>query len=210
MSEVTFGDPPTEGRGGDPVAGLKMCTECGRDVKRLIRKKCGACYERQRRGSPARWAPLDPEIAALLLLVPRTSQTFAQRVFHYVDASGDCWEWTGTLNDDGYGVIGRGVRGSGNIQAHCAVWELLVGEIPADLNYDHLCRNHSCVNPDHGEIVPPGVNTLRGYGRSRYWSEAETCDYGHPLDGIRNRNGCIHRYCKTCNRLRMRVAARAA
>ena len=153
MSEATFGTPSPEDDDGILVVGLKVCTECGRDAKRLIRKKCGACYERQRCARPPRWAPLDPEIAVLLLLVPRTSPTFAQRVFHYVDASGDCWEWTGTLDDDGYGVIGRGPRGTGTIAAYRAVWELLVGPIPDGMSYDHLCKNHACVNPGHAEIV---------------------------------------------------------
>ena len=204
MSEATFGEPSPEDPNGIPAAGLKVCTECGRDTKRLVREKCGACYERARHGRGSRkWPPLDPEIEACLLPVPGTSRTFARRVFSYVDASGDCWEWTGTLNADGYGVIGKGKRGAGNMQAHCAVWELLVGSIPDDLDYDHLCKNHSCVNPDHGEIVTSAENTARTW-RAKMFKVRVVCDFGHPLDGRRGGKRSGQRHCKTCNRKRMR------
>lgn len=134
--------------------------------------------------------------------IPRASGTFAERVFTNVDASGDCWEWTGTLDDAGYGILGRGRRGSGNIPAHCAVYQLLVGPIPDGMHYDHLCRNHACVNPDHGEIVTPEENKRRGYGIARLHAQRTHCGKGHPLDGMTGGRGSArkHRYCKTCKR----------
>lgn len=182
---------------------IKACSECGNTTQRIIRERCSTCYERARRTgaiSVRTWPELDPELEALLLPVPRTNHTFARRVFAYVDASGDCWEWTGTTDEDGYGVIGRGGRGSGMLKAHGAVWQLLVGAIPDGMVYDHLCRSHSCVNPDHGEIVPPGENTKRGYGASFGLGARTVCGYGHPLDGIRKNRNKIVRYCKTCRR----------
>jgi len=206
MSEATSGGPSAEGRDDIPVPAPKVCSECGRPAKRITRTKCNACYERARHGKGLRkWPPLPPEITDLLLPVPGTSQTFARRVFSYVDF-GDCWEWTGTLGAYGYGVIGRGVRGSGNMPAHHAVWEMLVGPIPAEMNYDHLCKNHACVNPDHAEIVTPAVNTSRGW-RPKMFKARMVCEFGHPLDGRRRskkRDG--QRHCKTCNRERMRAA----
>jgi hypothetical protein len=143
---------------------------------------------------------IDP---ALLLPVPRTSATFAFRVFSYIDASGDCWEWTGTLDPKGYGVIGRGGRGAGNIGAHRAVWELLVGPIPDGLQLDHLCRNHACVNPDHLEPVTAEENKRRGFGLAVLHSLRDTCPSGHPKDGVTYlKDGTSHRYCKTCARLK--------
>lgn len=207
MSEVTFSDSPAvvrEAQSGSDR--LLVCTECGREAKRLIRKElCGACYERARRNLPPRWKPLDPDIAELLLPVPGTSKTFARRVFHYLDASGDCWEWTGGQDGRGYGVIGRGGAGGGLIRAHSAVWQLLVGAIPDGMVFDHLCRNRSCANPDHGEIVPPGENTKRGYGASSGLGDREVCGFGHPLDGMRRSRGRKVRYCKTCARERVRA-----
>lgn len=136
------------------------------------------------------------------LPVPGTSKTFAARVFHYIDASGDCWEWQGATSKGGYGVIGRGRRGSGNMPAHCAVWSLLVGPIEEGLQYDHLCRNHGCVNPSHGDPVPAEINKERGFSPAVLYSKRETCEFGHPLDGrLGGRGGkAQHRYCKTCAR----------
>lgn len=194
-----------------PAEDLKTCTECGREVDHLKRKMCEACYMRARRGGGiARRVPLDPEIAALLLSVPGTSETFAERLFTYIDASGDCWEWTGALNK-GYGVIGRGGRGTGLDQAHRAVWQLLVGPIEDDLQIDHLCRNHACCNPDHLEPVPAEINKARGFSPAVLYSKRDTCNFGHPLDGRTrdSKTGKTIRYCKTCKREKM-AAKRAA
>ncbi|MER7063953.1 HNH endonuclease signature motif containing protein [Streptomyces albidoflavus] len=138
--------------------------------------------------------------------IPRASESFAERVFSKIDASGDCWEWGGTLDDQGYGIVGRGRRGSGLIAAHRAVYELLVGSIPDGMHYDHLCRNHACVNPDHGEIVTPEENKRRGYSIARLHAQRTHCAEGHPLDGMTGGRGSPrkHRYCTTCARERVR------
>jgi excisionase family DNA binding protein len=135
------------------------------------------------------------------LPVPGTSETFAARVFSYIDFFGDCWEWTGTDDGHGYGVIGRGRRNSGLMAAHRAVWELLVGPIADGLQIDHLCRNHMCVNPDHLEPVTAEENKRRGFSMARLHAARDTCRFGHPKDGITQpKNGKPHRYCKTCRR----------
>lgn len=202
MDEGTSGALLLEGGTGNPAAELKVCTGCGRGTRRVRHEKCDTCYMRAyRAGEIPKRDPLDPEVAALLLPVPRTSATFAERVFSYIDFSGDCWEWTGT-KDDGYGVIGRGGRGTGTMPAHCAVWSLLVGAIPDGMHYDHLCRNHGCVFPGHGEIVTPEENKRRGYGIAVLYAKRTVCNFGHPLDGRRrdSKSGKIIRYCKTCAR----------
>jgi hypothetical protein len=142
------------------------------------------------------------EVAALFLDVPGASPSFARRVFSYIDFSGDCWEWAGTRNRDGYGVIGLSGRGSPVVLAHRAVWMLLIGAIPDTKEYDHLCRNHRCVNPDHGEIVTPQVNKARGFGAAVLHAKRDTCPYGHLKDGRRGARGSkrTDRYCKTCAR----------
>lgn len=147
---------------------------------------------------------LTPAEVAVMFRVPRTSPTFPARVFSKIDASGDCWEWTGTLDKrSGYGVLGRGVRGAGNIQAHRAAWELLCGSMAADMQLDHLCRNRPCCNPDHLEPVTAEENKRRGYGLGPLYAARRNCGYGHPLDGVtRRKDGTSHRYCKTCARLK--------
>lgn len=72
---------------------------------------------------------------------------------------GDCWEWTGSLTQAGYGHMS--VDGKLDY-THRIVWELLVGPIPEGLVIDHLCRNRACCNPDHLEPVEQAVNVRRG------------------------------------------------
>ena len=195
MVEASSGEPSREDPHGVSVAAPKVCPECGRIPKRWTAGKCDACYKRERRRSGTRKWPLpDPDITTGLFHVPGTSPTFPLRVFAHVDASGDCWEWRGAKTN-GYGVINRGGAGAGNEQAHRAVWLLLVGEIPDDLQLDHLCRNRGCVNPDHLEPVTAEENKRRGYSPPALCARRAVCDNGHPLDGRRKRG---ERYCKTC------------
>jgi hypothetical protein len=84
------------------------------------------------------------------------------RFWSKVDASGDCWEWTGYTDQDGYGRVGVGRRvDQRTIPAHRYAWELMVGPIPEGLEIDHLCFNRPCVNPDHLEPVTHTENMRR-------------------------------------------------
>ena len=95
-----------------------------------------------------------------------------------IDATGDCWEWTGYRNPSGYGCVGVGYI---VVLVHRLVWETLVGPIPEDKNLDHLCRNPPCCNPDHLEPVTHTVNVQRGVSHNR--NKTRCTKYGHPLSG---------------------------
>jgi hypothetical protein len=185
-------------RGAEYVAGAGIVTATARQNPET-RKTLG------RKGQGR--ATLQEGIIDLVLDVPRTSTTFVERVFCRVEIGhpAGCWFWTGTLDQYGYGVLGRGRRGAGNIPAHRAVWLLLVGPIPDGMESDHRCRNHPCVNPDHLEIVTGAENKRRGYSPARLWALRTQCGQGHPLDGVTRchrgkQAGQSWRYCKTCRR----------
>ncbi len=115
-----------------------------------------------------------------------------------VDEDTGCWVWTGVHTRK----YGRAYYEGAFWLAHRVVFTLLSGEIPKGLEIDHLCRNGSCVNPDHLEPVTHQENMRRA---------AKThCIRGHDLsDGrVYFREGKPYRVCLECRRAHR--AARSA
>ena len=94
-----------------------------------------------------------------------------------------------------------------SVFAHRWAYQNLVGEIPDGLVLDHLCRNPSCVNPDHLDVVSQRENIVRGIGPSAINAMKMTCVNGHPFpheyqQGRRRKCAECHR--KTDERYRRR------
>lgn len=108
-----------------------------------------------------------------------------------------CWIYTGHI-DNGYGRFwykGKGVL------AHRWIYEFLISPIPDQKQIDHLCRNRSCVNPEHLEIVSNNEQQKRR-------SIAQThCKHGHEFieENIYLYNN--KRNCKECRRRRSKLHA---
>lgn len=73
-----------------------------------------------------------------------------------------CWIWKGVTDPLGYGRISKGAAGSA--LAHRESYVQSGRSIPPGASLDHLCRNPSCVNPDHLDPVTHRENILRGAG----------------------------------------------
>lgn len=88
-----------------------------------------------------------------------------------IDKKTDCWVWVRQTNWAGYGLVsvanGDGTRRKQS--AHRYMYEKLVGPIPEGMQLDHLCRNPSCVNPEHLEPVTRSENQRRGRGTPLTW-----------------------------------------
>jgi hypothetical protein len=112
---------------------MKTCSIEGCDGigSKLGNTLCTKHYQRQRKhGNPH------------TRLIP---ERFEDRFWSKVEKSESCWNWTGA-KVNGYGVVKRHtVQG----QAHRFSYEMAKGPIPEGLFIDHICRNPSCVNPDH-------------------------------------------------------------
>ena len=143
--------------------------------------------------------------------VPVAAEVKRQDIFRFLafvspEPMSGCWLWTGALNPDGYGKFK--VRGK-RIGAHRWAHERFRWPIPPGLEIDHLCRQRSCVNPDHLEVVTGRENTLRGNAPAAQLARRTHCMRGHPFDEAntyRTRKG--ERRCRICNRERLRARRR--
>lgn len=75
-----------------------------------------------------------------------------------------CWLWCRTVSKKGYARLSvpSGHRGGRNVEAHRHLWIEVNGPVPEGLVLDHLCRNKTCVNPEHLEPVTHLENVRRG------------------------------------------------
>ncbi len=89
-----------------------------------------------------------------------------------------CWIWIGCKFPFGYGEFKY--RGQ-VVYAHIWLYERTKGKTPEGLELDHLCRNPSCVNPDHLEPVTHKENLMRGIGVCAARARQTHCKRGHPL-----------------------------
>lgn len=135
----------------------------------------------------------------------------------HVTATG-CWEWTGSLNESGYGKIwDLGERRS--VRAHRMAFEAFHYPLDGAL-LDHTCHGEDqdctggltcvhrrCVNPWHLEPVTNRTNLLRGRTFAARRVAQTHCKRGHPFDeentGRDNRG---NRLCRTCHRAKCRAA----
>lgn len=129
---------------GKKIIFSKPCPICGKEIsgekaKVERRKYCSKeCFEKSRRN-------VDIE-------------SFIKKRIKIVDGL-DCWFWTGHTEG---GYARASINGHRNVYIHRLSYECFVGEIPEGLVLDHLCRNRSCVNPDHLEPVSLEENIRRG------------------------------------------------
>jgi hypothetical protein len=123
-----------------------------------------------------------------------------------------CWLWTGWVGKHGYGLMK--IDGKHKL-AHRISHELLIGEIPAGLDIDHLCKTRCCVNPQHMEPVTRGENARRA-DPGRFNRAKTHCPKGHEYTPENTRlefsRRSFGRICVTCKieslrRLRARKKA---
>lgn len=114
-----------------------------------------------------------------------------------------CWEWQGKLMS-GYGRI---TFNNITVTAHRFAYALFNGPIECpgpggSPCIDHLCRNTTCVNPDHLELVSCETNLLRGespLARNARKTQCPACNGDYRVDWEGKR------YCPACKKARDHV-----
>lgn len=144
------------------MSSTRKCAVGGCEAPVLARGYCNAHYKKLwRYGSPT-GSPTRP--------TPR------ERFESKIHKTADCWEWGGTILNNGYG---RFMVKKKTVLVHRYSYELYVGEVPEGLVIDHLCRNRRCVNPDHLEPVTNEENLFRGLGYRIMNGMDDSCIRGH-------------------------------
>ena len=136
------------------------------------------------------------------------TRLLTDRFWDKVEFTTDCWEWKAGKDPKGYGLIFNKGRHYG---AHRISYQIHKGEIPDGLQIDHLCRNPSCVNPEHLEAVTQKENLMRGETgchKNHFNGKKLICKNGHSF----SRDNVIYyknrRKCRECGRIRAREAYR--
>ena len=111
-----------------------------------------------------------------------------------------CMEWSAFINPSGYGKFWFNGK---NEQSHRLSYEDKYGKIQEGLVINHLCRNRSCVNPNHLEDVTQQENIqkgLTGFAVGLRMRTKTHCPQGHEYNdqntyispnGSRNCRACI-------------------
>lgn len=120
------------------------------------------------------------------------------RLWNRTDRSSECWVWTGYVDRYGYGKISFHGRIVG---AHRVAYMLTKGDIPVDMQVDHICWETLCINPDHLRLLPfiESVTRQRSMLRTH-------CSHGHEMTSTNTyvKPGRPNtRTCRACNRDRV-------
>lgn len=118
------------------------------------------------------------------LSIPDLTPSDLSRFWSKIEIINNCWNWKGFKNRQGYG---RFRISSVDYLSHRISYFIKNEDLDPNLTIDHLCKNTSCVNPDHLEEVTQKENISRGNTgkHQNHHNKFKTqCPNGHPYDVV--------------------------
>jgi hypothetical protein len=118
-----------------------------------------------------------------------------------------CWIWKGWVNPQwGYGFM---CFRNKSWRVHCLMWTIGNGEIPKGMVIRHRCDTPACCNPAHLLIGTHKDNVHDRMRRGRdHKSNLTHCPQGHEYAGEHLQvDSKGYRHCRTCARIKQRIAA---
>ena len=135
-----------------------MFDECDRDKVAL--GYCHAHYRQHKAGK---------ELTPLNYVFTGTMED--RLLWYSVKTEDGCWEWTGFVSDNGYGVTTDNDLGTGRL-AHRVAFKVLKGEDVTDADViHHTCSNSICINPEHLQKIDQLSNVAEMMERKSYQKE---------------------------------------
>lgn len=128
------------------------CTAAECDRPHMARGYCDAHYRQFRKNGRTQPIVRQGEL-----------EPIEDRFERYVIRQDGCWGWSGKQDVFGYSTFCYRVTK----YAHRVGWEILNGPVPEGLELDHVCRNRSCVNPDHLRPITRKQNQEHRKGAQR-------------------------------------------
>lgn len=138
--------------------------------------------------------------------IPDLSPKDIDRFWSKVRKTSTCWLWTDPPNAGGYGLFYvRTEHGHRNLRAHRIAFVLAGGDLPSGLVVDHICRNRTCVNPEHLRAVTPRENTLVGLSPTADNARKTHCIRGHEFTPENTAIARGERDCLICRSARQKL-----
>lgn len=112
------------------------------------------------------------------LISPRARTTIFSRLMDHAVVSGECLEYVGNNDHNGYGRIKCNGRQLG---AHRVAYVEFIGNIPAGMVVMHSCDNPGCINPNHMSLGTVRDNVRDCINKGRFKAKGERSNYNKPL-----------------------------
>jgi hypothetical protein len=112
-----------------------------------------------------------PKMTKASLISPRARMSIFDRLMNNARVNGECLEYGGSLDHNGYGRFKANGRQLG---AHRVAYVEFIGDIEAGKVVMHSCDNPACINPNHMSIGTVKENVHDCIAKGRFVSNIKS------------------------------------